>query len=114
MSLMLSLPSPENPQGLPDQKLAEWLEDELRKCLGEGATIYGDLFYELAWSGEKVLVLLSLLAKVGRYFTHEEMAEFMGVAGERNGRLQALRDYTEFMEYLAGARVESRVTIPAN
>jgi hypothetical protein len=111
MSLMFSLPSPENPQGLPDEKLVEWLEDELYKYFHEAKRFYGDFFYDLAWSRGRVVVLLSLLAKLGRYFTHEEMAGIMGVGV---GRLQALKEYTEFMEYLAGAKVESKVILPAN
>jgi hypothetical protein len=112
MSLVFSLPLPENPQGLPDEKLVEWLEGELEKYFHEHKRFYGDFFYDLAWSSGKVMVLLSLLAKLGRYFTHEEMARIMGVKGEGSGRLQALRAYTEFMEYLAGAKVEEQGNTP--
>lgn len=99
-----ALPSPENPQPcqISDERFIEWLEDELREYFEFRRLdqYKGDFFYTFSWSQGRVAILLELLARFGKFYTHDEMASIMGV--RNTPRLKSLKGYVEYMEALAG------------
>ena len=111
-STVSPLPSPENrqPCQIPDERFIEWLENELLEYFEFNRLdqYKGDFFYQFSWSQGRVAILLELLARFGKFYTHDEMASIMRI--RKSPRLETLKSYVEYMEALAGPQESSFIT----